>query len=97
MHYPSQDFPGCATCFGGRCREAILKCQGGELNSRPRAYESPALPLSYPGGEEVKEVDIKADQYRFKVNSGYQQRSPKPSSHENWSDTLYFLASGRRG
>src|SRR6266513_455896 len=25
------------------------KCQGGELNSRPRAYESPALPLSYPG------------------------------------------------
>ena len=22
---------------------------GGELNSRPRAYESPALPLSYPG------------------------------------------------
>ena len=24
-------------------------CQGGELNSRPRAYESPALPLSYPG------------------------------------------------
>jgi hypothetical protein len=26
-------------------------CQGGELNSRPRAYESPALPLSYPGIE----------------------------------------------
>src|SRR5204863_8766978 len=25
------------------------KCQGGESNSRPRAYESPALPLSYPG------------------------------------------------
>src|SRR5205823_12224126 len=25
------------------------ECQGGELNSRPRAYESPALPLSYPG------------------------------------------------
>src|SRR5262249_47477541 len=24
-------------------------CQRGELNSRPRAYESPALPLSYPG------------------------------------------------
>ncbi len=24
-------------------------CQGGGLNSRPRAYESPALPLSYPG------------------------------------------------
>jgi len=42
-------------------------------------------------------VDIKADRYRFKVNSGYQQRSPKPSSHENWSDTLHFLASGRRG
>src|SRR5438067_10593764 len=28
---------------------AWMKCQGGELNSRPRAYESPALPLSYPG------------------------------------------------
>ena len=25
------------------------ECQGGDLNSRPRAYESPALPLSYPG------------------------------------------------
>src|SRR5205085_1405418 len=25
------------------------KCQRGESNSRPRAYESPALPLSYPG------------------------------------------------
>ena len=24
-------------------------CQRGESNSRPRAYESPALPLSYPG------------------------------------------------
>src|SRR5881392_219072 len=31
-------------------------CQGGELNSRPRAYESPALPLSYPGekGAEIE-------------------------------------------
>jgi hypothetical protein len=28
---------------------ALPKCQGGGLNSRPRAYESPALPLSYPG------------------------------------------------
>src|ERR1051326_5250406 len=28
-------------------------CQGGELNSRPRAYESPALPLSYPGVDRV--------------------------------------------
>src|SRR6266571_8743872 len=26
-----------------------VNCQGGESNSRPRAYESPALPLSYPG------------------------------------------------
>ena len=25
------------------------ECQGGELNSRPRAYESLLLPLSYPG------------------------------------------------
>ena len=24
-------------------------CQRGESNPRPRAYESPALPLSYPG------------------------------------------------
>src|SRR6266498_811703 len=29
-------------------------CQGGESNSRPRAYESPALPLSYPGAKERK-------------------------------------------
>ena len=30
-------------------------CQGGELNSRPRAYESPALPLSYPGEISISE------------------------------------------
>ena len=29
--------------------KAWYSYQGGELNSRPRAYESPALPLSYPG------------------------------------------------
>ena len=29
--------------------QAIIDCQGGDSNSRPRAYESPALPLSYPG------------------------------------------------
>jgi hypothetical protein len=27
------------------------ECQGGELNSRPRAYESPALPLSYSASD----------------------------------------------
>ena len=26
-----------------------IKYQGEDLNLRPRAYESPALPLSYPG------------------------------------------------
>src|SRR5437868_1768188 len=26
-----------------------LRCKGGNLIPRPRAYESPALPLSYPG------------------------------------------------
>src|SRR6266850_6862008 len=30
-------------------RSANGECQGGDSNSRPRAYESPALPLSYPG------------------------------------------------
>src|SRR6202011_72445 len=30
-------------------KERVGECQGGESNSRPRAYESPALPLSYPG------------------------------------------------
>jgi hypothetical protein len=29
------------------------ECQGGESNSRPRAYESPALPLSYPGAKNL--------------------------------------------
>src|ERR1700730_5433710 len=35
-------------------------CQGGELNSRPRAYESPALPLSYPGvgGEKIESRNV---------------------------------------
>ena len=32
-----------------------MECQGGDLNSRPRAYESPALPLSYPGKPSVAE------------------------------------------
>src|SRR5436305_4153656 len=33
-----------------RCeKERVGECQGGDSNSRPRAYESPALPLSYPG------------------------------------------------
>ena len=39
-------------------------CQGGELNSRPRAYESPALPLSYPGkiaiAEEAKSKTVRS-------------------------------------
>ena len=35
-------------------KHEIGKCQGGELNSRPRAYESPALPLSYPGARAAK-------------------------------------------
>ena len=30
----------------------MKECQEGELNSRPRAYESPALPLSYPGDKD---------------------------------------------
>ena len=33
----------------GNPDSALENCQGGDLNSRPRAYESPALPLSYPG------------------------------------------------
>src|SRR5579859_4884577 len=47
-----------ARCRRYRSFPALTQCQGGELNSRPRAYESPALPLSYPGktaiGEEGK-------------------------------------------
>src|SRR5436190_21879142 len=35
-------------------KERVGECQGGELNSRPRAYESPALPLSYPGMKGAK-------------------------------------------
>src|SRR5438128_7782984 len=31
-----------------------IRCQGGDSNSRPRAYESPALPLSYPGAKKRK-------------------------------------------
>src|SRR6266436_9193655 len=33
----------------GNPDSALENCQGGDSNSRPRAYESPALPLSYPG------------------------------------------------
>ena len=32
-----------------RAKVNSKKCQRGESNPRPRAYESPALPLSYPG------------------------------------------------
>ena len=39
-----------ANAFGVRNPHSVLEnCQGGDSNSRPRAYESPALPLSYPG------------------------------------------------
>src|SRR5437773_7672948 len=38
-------------------------CQGGELNSRPRAYESPALPLSYPGVGAGK-IDTHAERFK---------------------------------
>ena len=45
---------GLACAFGGgfdvgHIGDVLLWCQRGESNSRPRAYESPALPLSYPG------------------------------------------------
>jgi hypothetical protein len=51
-HYLTDYFSAYAVSYSALFHEAILKCQGGELNSRPRAYESPALPLSYPGSEE---------------------------------------------
>src|SRR5262249_26724487 len=39
-------------------------CQGGDSNSRPRAYESPALPLSYPGVNPYKgPKEIFADEH----------------------------------
>src|SRR5581483_3607353 len=47
--------PGPNLCDVGRriraayTPKASQMCQGGDSNSRPRAYESPALPLSYPG------------------------------------------------
>src|SRR5204862_115561 len=55
--------------------ERVGGCQGGESNSRPRAYESPALPLSYPGakGRKVNLIafsvnaptDIECDEIHF--------------------------------
>jgi hypothetical protein len=54
---PSVEIDGRANVVStGRTAENVNprhfeNCQGGELNSRPRAYESPALPLSYPGLE----------------------------------------------
>src|SRR5271157_3265247 len=46
-------------------------CQGGELNSRPRAYESPALPLSYPGISQIpKDTQTKTHRSCFKSDSG---------------------------
>jgi hypothetical protein len=44
-----------------------------------------------------KEVEIKTDRYRCKVNSGHLHPSPTSGSHENWANTLYFLAGGWRG
>src|SRR6266513_3038793 len=56
----SRSFHGCSSRREKRSRalpletERVGECQGGELNSRPRAYESPALPLSYPGVKGAK-------------------------------------------
>src|SRR6266403_257849 len=36
--------------------ERVGECQGGDSNSRPRAYESPALPLSYPGAKRKSSI-----------------------------------------
>jgi hypothetical protein len=41
----------------------VSECQGGELNSRPRAYESPALPLSYPG--DLRGTEKEAPKLRY--------------------------------
>src|SRR5439155_21581326 len=55
--------PRRAVQYINRCH--FQKCQGGESNSRPRAYESPALPLSYPGAEGSKSRRI-----AWSVNAG---------------------------
>jgi hypothetical protein len=44
-------YPGSGRSINPQSEFRNSKCQGGELNSRPRAYESPALPLSYPGAK----------------------------------------------
>src|SRR5439155_6391479 len=54
---------------------SVGNCQGGELNSRPRAYESPALPLSYPGAT--------------KISNKVRPASQLPTNPECFSGLLY--------
>src|SRR5438552_18940109 len=62
-------------------------CQGGELNSRPRAYESPALPLSYPGvaakrfngtSQHVNAVDLTASSSKYMARGLFRDREVQP-------------------
>ena len=58
---------GRRTSLSPESYRSLGTCQGGELNSRPRAYESPALPLSYPGKIALaKEAKAKAVSSGFK-------------------------------
>ena len=63
-------YPGSGRSINPQSEFRNSKCQGGELNSRPRAYESPALPLSYPGAKFFCTLK------RFFLNPAAMQRIP---------------------
>ena len=61
-------------------------CQGGDSNSRPRAYESPALPLSYPGEFWRRQRSIAGISLSTHDHTNDSSSSSTSSAHSQFSD-----------
>src|SRR5437763_16306272 len=70
-------------------KERVGECQGGELNSRPRAYESPALPLSYPGLKGAKLIASRKVSTRLEPEL-HSSRCHSERREESHKDRLIF-------
>ena len=73
-------------------QRVVLECRGGDLDSRPRAYESPALPLSYLGVGGAPQILLWD---RRIVNSRLSGEGPAEFTLEKNSFPLFSLVSLR--
>ncbi|GEM_PF-2971628 len=59
-------------------------CQGADLNRRPKAYESSALPLSYPGKKYLP-MTCKSHTLFLKTDSVIKYKNKEYLSPDNWN------------